>query len=430
MKKFIPTLLACCLFVLSSCSKKENPVADPCAGKVITITETVTPTSGGTSTNGIIAVTAAGSTGFSYSINNGAFAGTNTFTNLAVGTYAVTVKDLNGCTAIKNIQVTSNSCPVITITATTNNTTSPTATNGSIVATATGSTGFTYSINGAAFQASGSFTGLAVGSYVISVKDANGCTGTNTFSITAASCPTITVTAVVTNTSGPTVSNGGLNATATGGVAPYTYSINAGTTFVSSGNFTNLAVGNYNIIAKDANGCIGNSGTLTVSSAPCPTIAISTSVVGTDKCSNNTGVVTVTASGSTGLQYSINGVSFQSSNFFNALAMGTYTITVRDLNGCTNTASATVTVRPPGANFAAVKAVLASNCAIPGCHAGASPQNGLNFSDDCTIVAQSARIKARAVDANPSIMPPFGTISTADKQKIVDWINAGATYSN
>lgn len=430
--KFIPSLLVCALFFYISCSKKETLPAnpDPCIGKVITITETVTATSGGTSTNGIITVTANGSSGFTYSLNNGPFSGSTTFSNLVAGTYAITVRDKDGCTAIKNVQVTATACPAITITAAITNASSPTATNGSIVATAAGSSGFTYSINGGAFQASGSFAGLVVGSYVVAAKDANGCTGSKTFAVSAATCSTITVSAAVTNTSGPSATNGALNASATGGMAPYTYSINAGTTFVSSGNFISLGVGSYTIIAKDANGCIGNSSTLTVGSAACPTITISSSILGTDKCSNNTGTITVSASGSTGLQYSLNSGAFQSSNVFNVLAMGTYTIAVKDVNGCTNTASAIVTVRAAGANFAAVKAVLATNCAISGCHAGPSPQNGLNFKDDCTIVSQASGIKARAVDANPSIMPPTGAISSADRQKIVDWINAGGTYSN
>ena len=81
--------------------------------------------------------------------------------------------------------------------------------------------------------------------------------------------------------------------------------------------------------------------------------------------------------------------------------------------------------------FLAVKAVLATNCAIPGCHSLPSPQNGLDFADDCTIVSQGLRIKARAVDAIPSQMPPSGPpLSTADKQKIIDWLNAGGKHNN
>ncbi|HVF95706.1 MAG TPA: hypothetical protein VM871_00210 [Flavisolibacter sp.] len=87
-----------------------------------------------------------------------------------------------------------------------------------------------------------------------------------------------------------------------------------------------------------------------------------------------------------------------------------------------------------GPMFIAVKGVLQSNCAVSGCHAGTSPQNGINFSDDNTIVAQKARIKVRAVDnagtANQMPPPPAAPLSTADQQKITAWINAGGNISN
>ena len=82
-----------------------------------------------------------------------------------------------------------NPCAGITITVsgTVTNTTTGAAV-GAINASASGSTGFTFNINGGAFQASGSFTGLAAGSYTITAKDANGCTGSNSFKIGRASC--------------------------------------------------------------------------------------------------------------------------------------------------------------------------------------------------------------------------------------------------
>lgn len=49
--------------------------------------------------------------------------------------------------------------------------------NGSIVASATGGNGFTFSINNGAFQASGTFNNLAAGKYTITAKNTNGCSG-------------------------------------------------------------------------------------------------------------------------------------------------------------------------------------------------------------------------------------------------------------
>ena len=57
------------------------------------------------------------------------------------------------------------------------------STNGSITITATGSTGFTYNKNGGTYQASNVFSGLTAGTYVIGVKDINGCTNTQSVTI-------------------------------------------------------------------------------------------------------------------------------------------------------------------------------------------------------------------------------------------------------
>src|ERR1700710_929942 len=49
--------------------------------------------------------------------------------------------------------------------------------NGSITATASGGSGFTYSLNNGTAQSSGAFNNLAAGSYTITAKNANGCSG-------------------------------------------------------------------------------------------------------------------------------------------------------------------------------------------------------------------------------------------------------------
>lgn len=435
MKKIfsvITFLSLCFIFIYTGCSKSSTPAPtpNPCAGVTIVVTGTTTATSTPTAANGSINATASGSTGLTYSLNGGTAQASGTFSGLAAGSYTVTAKDANGCSGTQTFSVTSTPCPSITVTATITQTTTPTATNGTIVATGAGSTGFTYNINGGAFQASGSFPNLAVGSYTIIARDLNGCTGSNAFSVTSASCPTITLTTTPTNTSGPTATNGSIVAVAAGGATPHTFSKDGGTTFQATGTFNNLAAGTYAIVAKDFNGCLSAS-VSTVVGATCPVITSGAATTNTIKCELNTGSITITASGSTGFMYNLNGGSFQASNIFSALAVGNYTYGVRDLNSCLQTGNATVSQAPAGPLFIAVKAVLATNCAVPGCHSLPTPQNGLNFADDCTIVGQGLRIKARAVDANPSQMPPSGPpLSAVDKQKIIDWLNAGGKHNN
>jgi large repetitive protein len=419
-----------------SCSKPSTdpPPAATCADKTIVINGTATNTSGGTTTNGSITVSATGSTGFTYNINGGAFQSAGTFSSLAAGTYNIIAKDDAGCTSTKSFPVTATPCPTITITAVITPAASPTATNGAINATATGSTGITYSINTAPFQPSGNFTGLTGNTtYQITAKDLNGCTVTTGFTVTAASCPTITVTSTTVPSAGPTATNGSITITASnGGQTPYTYSLNGGA-FQPAGivTFSNLLAGNYTIVSKDFNGCLSASTPVVVSFVPCPTITLSNAIVGSDKCTNNTGRITVTATGSTGFTYTKDGgTTYQASNIFNSLATGNFTVGVKDANGCVSSVATTVPVAAAGPLFASVKALMTANCAFAGCHAGVNPPGTHDFTVDCTIVTQSARIKLRAVDANPSVMPPTGSLSTVDKQKITDWINAGGQHSN
>ncbi len=422
-------LLVSIFMVVESCSKSSvnPPATDPCAGKTITLTGTTTPTTTPFATNGIISATAAGSTGFTYSLNGGASQATGSFAGLAQGIYTITAKDATGCTGSQSFTVMATACPAITVTAVV--TPATTGATGSIVATATGSTGITYSIGvGGAFQASGTFSNLVAGSYNITAKDANGCLGSASFTVTSASCPTITLTTTFVNTTGPTATNGSITASATGGVAPYTFSKDNGVTFQASGIFSNLAVNTYGVVAKDANGCLSTSSNVVVG-ATCPTINTSAATTTTVKCEAGSGTITITATGSTGLTYNINGGAFQASNVFNTLVAASYTYGVKDVNGCTATGTSIIAQAPAGSLFTNVKAILVANCTS--CHGGPSPQSGINFNDDCTIVAQSARIKARAVDANPSQMPPSGPgLSASEKAAIVNWINAGGKHNN
>ncbi len=69
--------------------------------------------------------------------------------------------------------------------------------NGSIAASATGGTGFTFSANGTTFQASGTFSNLAAGNYTITAKNSNGCSGSASFTITSSA------TGACSGTAGP-----------------------------------------------------------------------------------------------------------------------------------------------------------------------------------------------------------------------------------
>lgn len=413
---------------------------DPCQGVTVTVNLSKTDASPNQS-NGSITATATGGTGFTYSLNGGPFQSSGLFSNLAAGTYTVAAKSAAGCIGTAQITIgTNNPCAGVTVVVTTT-TVQPTAgqSNGSITATATGGTGFTYSINNGAFQASGTFSNLAAGNYTITAKNSNGCTGVTTVALGSTNpCTGVTVTVTAT-TVNPTTgqSNGSITATATGGTG-FTYSLNNGA-FQASGTFNNLAAGTYTVTAKNANGCLGTTQVTLTATNPCNSvnIVISTSVVNTTPCVTpaNNGSITVTASGSTGFTYNINGGAYQASNVFANLNAANYIIGVKDANGCTKTQTTTVSVIPSGPLFAQVRNLISTRCNGSGCHIGnGNNAAGYNFDSDCSIVSKWADINHTSVlyTNGWKKMPksPQALFTTAEKTIFTNWVNAGHRYSD
>ena len=164
-------------------------------------------------------------------------------------------------------------------------------------------------------------------------------------------------------------------------------------------------------------------------SDPCSGITINLTATPTDAsaCLSN-GSIVASAAGSTGFTYSINGTTFQASGTFNNVAAGNFTVTAKDVNGCTKTASVTVgtSAGAAGPLFTAVKTLMQANC--QSCHNNTNANGGMNWTVDCNIVINKARIKARAVDLGT--MPPTGPLAQGDKDKITDWINAGGRLTD
>jgi len=407
---------------------------DPCAGVTISLTEThVTPTTG--QTNGSITVVASPAGTYTYSKNGGAFQSSNVFSGLASGTYVIVAKNTNGCTSTP-ISVTLGSvdpCAGVTISLTETHITPTTGqTNGSITVTASPAGTYTYNINGGAFQSSNVFSGLGAGTFIISAKNTNGCSGTP-ISVTLGSvdpCAGVNISVASTHVS-PTTgqSNGSITATATP-AGTYTYSINGGA-YQSSGTFSNLAAGTYTLSAKNANGCLGSTQVTLTASNPCTgiTINISATTVNVLPCPSTAGSITITASGSTGFSYNSNGGAYQTSNIFSGLTAGTYIIGVKDVNGCTNTQSVTVGTAAMGTNFTNVRTIIHAKCGS--CHINGGNTAGYNFDNDCSIVTYWNQIKGTCVQpySRPQ-MPPSAPLTSTQQSQITAWINAGHGYTN
>jgi len=239
----------------------------------------------------------------------------------------------------------------------------------------------------------------------------------------------VNLNGAVTSPSVPGASDGMITMSATGGTN-FTYSINGGA-LQSSNIFKNLGAGNYTIMGRSSEGCIASlSLVVTNPTISCSSVNIVVSATATSNipCEAASASLTATASGGTApYTYSLDGSAFQSSNSFGGLVSGSHSVIAKDANGCTGSNSSTVVNQAAGPLFLQVRSVIQNHCVY--CHSTTSASGGISYSLDCNIVDNKARIKARAVDGNPSFMPAGG-IPAAERQKIIDWINAGGTFSN
>ncbi|MBS1573819.1 MAG: hypothetical protein JST09_00830 [Bacteroidetes bacterium] len=408
---------------------------DPCAGVTVSLKTTKVDASPNQA-NGSITVTASGGTGFTYSLGDGSFQTSGTFNGLIAGNYTITAKNANGCTGTTQVTIgTNNPCAGVTIQVTaTKKDPTLNQSDGTITASASGGTGFTYSLNGGAYQASGSFTGLAAGNYTVTAKSAAGCTGVLQVALGSSNpCSGVTITVSLSSVNPSSgQSNGSITATASGATG-FTYSLNSGP-YQSSGTFSGLAAGNYTVTAKSSGGCLGTAQTTLTATNPCTNTSITITPTVTDvvPCSTsaNNGSISVTASGSSGYSYNLNGGAYQSTGTFNNLAAATYTIGVKDVNGCTNTASVTVKTQAGGPLFSSVKTLVTTRCSGSGCHTNGGNAAGYNFDTDCNIVNFWNKINSAAVTNGSMPLAPQAKLTAAEKQKITDWVNAGHTYSN
>jgi gliding motility-associated-like protein len=196
-------------------------------------------------------------------------------------------------------------------------------------------------------------SGLSPGSYTVNVTGKKSCTTTSVVTLTQ---PTILNGSITSPTVGGgfnitcnAASNGSAIVSASGGVAPYTYTWST-IPPQTSATATNLTAGNYSVIIKDANNCtLTKTITLTQPSALNSTISSQTNV----NCfGNSTGAATLVVSGgTTPYTYSWTTTPAQSGSVATNMSSGIYTVNIKDGNNCS--AIKTVTITQPTASLSA-----------------------------------------------------------------------------
>ena len=308
---------------------------------------TATITAGGTTTfcaGGSVTLTA--STGASYLWSNGAQ--TQSITVTAGGSYYVTVTNASGCSATSAATtVTVNPLPTANILA---NGPLTFCQGGSVTLSASPVVaGSTYLWSNGATTSSINVTSSAT--ITVTVTSAAGCSTTSLpTSVNVFTNPTATITA----TGATTFCQGGsvvLTANAgTGFSYQWSNNTNNQTTTVST-------AGSYTVTVTDANGCSVTSAPTVVTVNPLPTTA---AITGTSSvCMGGTTLLSTTATNPVWSSANTAIATVAANGLVTGVNAGTVVVsyTITNANGCTNTASVTVTVNQlPTAAIAAVGA--------------------------------------------------------------------------
>lgn len=259
-------------------------------------------------------------------------------TGLASGDYFVTVSDANGCTVEGQGMVSEPTELNLVMSA--DSASCFNSSDGTATVVVTGGTAFPNNI----YQYEWSLTNspnvpmlddVSPGTYTVTVTDANGCTMSNSIQIAAPDEIQITLTPTHISCFGLT--DGAGTAMVTGGVAPYAYQWNdpSGSTDPS---ISDLAPGAYSLSVTDANSCLATA-ILNVNEPTQLTVDFNNvDVVCTD---DTNGVGVVVPSGGT-QPYSILWETGQQTQAVFNLGVGSYGVTVTDVNGCETAAIAEI----------------------------------------------------------------------------------------
>lgn len=307
--------------------------------------------------------------------------------NLPAGTYTITVTVASGLTATGTATV--GQPQAISVNASVNNVTCPSGQDGSITLSTSGGTpGYTYNWVGpppfTTQTTTPSITGLAAGSYSVTITDSRGCT--HVPSAVQVSAPTAIQIAQSLVVISPVACHGGNNGSIalpnpTGGTGAHTFSWSGPGMFsATTKNISGLVAGTYTLTVRDANQCSRNfEYTVTQPQSPLEIAASGTPTAATCFGSNN-GSAAVTVTGGTSpytVQWRLGTQNVATGLNPNTLAPGSYTVIATDARNCSVTIGSPIVVGGPTTAITANPSVQPVKC--PGGNDGSitlSPSGG------------------------------------------------------
>jgi hypothetical protein len=207
-------------------------------------------------TAGTLTVTVnAGSSPYQFNIGQGN-QNQPTFTNLAAGNYTVTVSDVNGC-SVATFAVVQGPVPLVLTTVNTN----PScfgSNDGAIDLTVTGGQmPYTYDWSDDGpdnpDDDTQDISGLAAGTYSVTVTDNTGCTAIK--SVTLSQAPRLALSAVIQQLNCAGGVNGSISLSVSGGTPGYSYDWNINA-YDGLSSISNLGAGIYAVTVSDQHNCL------------------------------------------------------------------------------------------------------------------------------------------------------------------------------
>jgi len=287
----------------------------------------------GNSSGSITSSVSGGSTPYSYLWSTGSTA--SSITNLAIGTYYLTVTDDHLCTSVKSVTLTQPS--VLSSSILSSDALCYGSSTGSINLTVSGgATPYMYNwSNGPTTQ--DQIGTVASNTYYVTVTDANSCVVFDTAVIDEPTLLSLSIVGTDISCNGNT--DGSASISVSGGSTPYNYAWSHGE---SSGDISGLSSGTYIVTVTDDNSCtIIDSVTIAEPSS------LASSIVGTDLSCHGAsdGAANLTPSGGT-TPYSYSWTSGYTTEDLSNITAGTFFVTITDTNGCTKIDSIIIS-QPP-----------------------------------------------------------------------------------
>ncbi|HKR05774.1 MAG TPA: gliding motility-associated C-terminal domain-containing protein [Bacteroidia bacterium] len=374
-----------------------------CTVTVPTVVTTDITTCFGDSTGAASVTPASGYPPYSYLWSNGAT--TQSVTGLIGGIYSVIVTDSSGCQKTVYLQI--QQPQEINLNASVVGIGCGIVTTGSITTNANGGIA-PYNYLWSTGATTSSISGLAIGTYTLTVTDSSGCTKTDSWTITTVPALNVTYTSTDETCGG----NNGSATVAANGTPPYTY---VWTPPVSTGpNATGLSQGVYIVQVTDSNGC-SVTDTITINAIATFTVTSTTTIA---NCAGTGGSGTVTVNGNSGPYSYIWSPSGGTDSTAVNLNAGTYTVLITDTNNCMQTVTvvipqltSTVTVTTQVSQSACDSTSLATILATAGNGSGSYTYQWSNGATSQSITGLAAgTYTVTATDANQCSATATATI--------------------